>query len=487
MRVGKMSKKKIPQPVFKDKLSKISWKKIYSREYGVQYSEMAIACLTDKAGHHIPKTSVNQVIIPDGSNTAFYIDTSSWIELVESLNKKYTSHIRELEKYENQFIHDGEGYLETAKRIGSLNFKTLSNNELKTIYKDYQDKLFFYSIFAWTAFILNNYVAERAISILDGYIKKAGKENEKQDIYDVLFRPARRAAVLQLQHEVIKYKDKLAADLFEDLYEQFRWLPCLDLHNRPWTKEEFRKHIKSLSETQTKNTRSFTKIAKQLRIKDRDLEYLLIAKRFVYIKDARDDYRRQGVFHALPFFKELATRMGIAPQDVGYLQESEISAFLDGRLKIAKRLISERKKDFVLYLDTHKKLVCLQGGEIPKALEAFGLLTEQENAREIVGNVASRGIAEGKVAIVWGVKDLGKVRKGDILIAVATHPDYVPAMRKAAAIVTDEGGLTSHAAIVSREFGIPCVVGTGNATSLLKDSDMIKVDAEKGVVRKLGK
>ena len=85
--------------------------------------------------------------------------------------------------------------------------------------------------------------------------------------------------------------------------------------------------------------------------------------------------------------------------------------------------------------------------------------------------------------IVKGVKDLVKVQNGQILVAVSTHPDYVSAMRKAAAIITDEGGITSHAAIVAREFGIPCMVGTINATKLLKDGNMIELDGNKGIIR----
>lgn len=72
-----------------------------------------------------------------------------------------------------------------------------------------------------------------------------------------------------------------------------------------------------------------------------------------------------------------------------------------------------------------------------------------------------------------------------ILVAVTTHPDYVPAMRKAVAIITDEGGITSHAAIVSREFCIPCIVGTKMATKILNDGDLVEVDANNGVVKKL--
>ncbi len=78
-----------------------------------------------------------------------------------------------------------------------------------------------------------------------------------------------------------------------------------------------------------------------------------------------------------------------------------------------------------------------------------------------------------------------KIRQGEILVAVITYPALLPAMERASAIVTDEGGLLCHAAIVSRELGIPCVVGTRIATKVLKDGDLIEVDASEGVVKRL--
>ncbi len=95
---------------------------------------------------------------------------------------------------------------------------------------------------------------------------------------------------------------------------------------------------------------------------------------------------------------------------------------------------------------------------------------------------ASPGTAYGEAKLISDASELGKVRKGDILVAVMTTPDMVPAMKRAAAIVTDEGGLTCHAAIVSRELGCPAVVGTRKATELLTDGMMITVDGEKGLV-----
>src|SRR3989339_748400 len=100
----------------------------------------------------------------------------------------------------------------------------------------------------------------------------------------------------------------------------------------------------------------------------------------------------------------------------------------------------------------------------------------------LTGLAASPGIASGKVKIVHNLKDLQKVNVGDILVTKMTNPDMVVTMQKSAAIVTDEGGLTAHASIVSREMGIPAIVGTQNATTQFKDGDLITVDGFSGKI-----
>lgn len=102
----------------------------------------------------------------------------------------------------------------------------------------------------------------------------------------------------------------------------------------------------------------------------------------------------------------------------------------------------------------------------------------------VKGAPASMGSAFGPVKIIHKPSEIDKIEKGDVLVTEMTTPDYVPAMRRAAAIVTDTGGRTCHAAIVSRELGIPCVVGTGTATSVLKNGQIITVDGHSGVVYK---
>ena len=95
---------------------------------------------------------------------------------------------------------------------------------------------------------------------------------------------------------------------------------------------------------------------------------------------------------------------------------------------------------------------------------------------------ASPGMAAGTVKIVLDIDELDKIKDGDIMVTTMTTPDMVPAMRRASGIVTDEGGVTCHASIISRELGIPCVVGTGDATTALKENSGVTLDGKKGLV-----
>ena len=116
------------------------------------------------------------------------------------------------------------------------------------------------------------------------------------------------------------------------------------------------------------------------------------------------------------------------------------------------------------------------------------VVEESEDASSDLGEVlvrglgASPGMASGEVKIVFDIDELDKIKDGDIMVTTMTTPDMVPAMRRASGIVTDEGGVTCHASIISRELGIPCVVGTGDATSTLKENTGVTLDGKKGLV-----
>jgi len=117
-----------------------------------------------------------------------------------------------------------------------------------------------------------------------------------------------------------------------------------------------------------------------------------------------------------------------------------------------------------------------------RQINDFYLEGKEKQSGEIVGRVGNKGVVTGSVRVIKSTDDFASFQEGEILVTGMTRPEFVPLMRKAKAIVTDEGGITCHAAIVSRELNKPCVIGTKFATHILKDGDMVEVNADKGII-----
>mgnify|MGYP001594306129 CR=1 FL=1 len=180
--------------------------------------------------------------------------------------------------------------------------------------------------------------------------------------------------------------------------------------------------------------------------------------------------------------KEISRRLDVPFEYTRYMTESEmVSALETGKID-AELLASRKKRCFV---HGTRGTTTIYAGKEAEAWAAKVALEPEVKAEELHGTPATVGHAKGPARIVNTVEDMAKMQQGDILLSVATNPFLLPAIKKAAAIVTDQGGLTCHAAIVSREFGIPCVVGTRHATRSFKDGDQLDVDAHQGIVRKV--
>ena len=170
-----------------------------------------------------------------------------------------------------------------------------------------------------------------------------------------------------------------------------------------------------------------------------------------------------------------------------YLYTEELLDLFDGK-KPAKEVIAKRKKCYALGK-------CDKGitrFSFEESLELAKLFTSESAKETVTGIIACVGKAVGKVVIAPMLNDpekiadvIKKMNQGDVLVAHSTTPELLLLCHKAIAIVADQGGMLSHAAIVSRELGIPCVIGTGDATLVFKDGDLVEVDADNGIVRKI--
>lgn len=168
----------------------------------------------------------------------------------------------------------------------------------------------------------------------------------------------------------------------------------------------------------------------------------------------------------------------------------EILRLFDGQ-RVADRVTSARLSTFVIE-GTGRSVRYFAGSAAER--RAKHLLANDRQSALVTGTVANKGKVIGRVIIIPPNytsdisilhRAIATMKFGDILVAESTTPELMPACKKAAAIVTNQGGMLSHAAIVSRELHIPCIVGTGDATRRLKNNDRVEVDANRGLVRKI--
>lgn len=208
------------------------------------------------------------------------------------------------------------------------------------------------------------------------------------------------------------------------------------------------------------------------------------ARELGYVLTAGIEEAYKSSARYLGFMELVAGRIGIAFEELKYLLSYEVSDALRREKTIDAEIIEERKKGFAMMILHGDYYVAF--GDEGHAISQF-IDTELNKVdiavKELKGAVACKGFARGRVRIASQPSETRALVSGEILVCPMTNPDYVPAMRRAGAIVTDEGGLLCHAAIMSREFGKPCVIGTKIATQVLKDGDLVEVDANNGMVR----
>lgn len=208
--------------------------------------------------------------------------------------------------------------------------------------------------------------------------------------------------------------------------------------------------------------------------------------------DLRFSLRKKGepVFYILlgVLLKEIARRFNLKFSDLLFYTINELKRTFSGK-KLQERVTQDRKRGYAL-LFLRNKQTLLTGKKFKELYNE--IILSKPKIEELRGWAAMKGSVSGKVHLILHRRrdiseEVAAFKRGEILVTEMTRPDTVLACKKAAAILTDEGGVTSHAAIISREFKIPCIVGTKIATQVLKDGDLVEVDADKGIVKILKK
>ncbi len=213
-------------------------------------------------------------------------------------------------------------------------------------------------------------------------------------------------------------------------------------------------------------------------------------------------YVLPDVAEASDSLKALALRVRAIDHEVGHPIRRLIQSSLEALYPTHPHAASITEEEFLAdripseetLAQRHDEYVMINGTLAEESLEAFLKRTgfelvddqpESSVVSEVRGQIASPGIARGYVRIVRKTADCAAVLDGEILVSPMTNPEFIPAMKRAAAFVTEEGGITSHAAIIARELGKPCVIGTKVATKVFQNGDEVEVDATKGIVRRV--
>ncbi|MDO8581666.1 MAG: PEP-utilizing enzyme [bacterium] len=211
-----------------------------------------------------------------------------------------------------------------------------------------------------------------------------------------------------------------------------------------------------------------------------------ILRMFTIMQDDRKIYMTRFCYyfdHSI--LAELARRLDIPLVHARYIDPDLLKQHIARKTNLADCV--RTRAEFVMTINSDAEgRVYYDGEEGREKLRALGVvLHEPERTEEVRGQVAYPGKVRGSVRIFKTSSDKVEFHEGDILITGMTTPDFVTIIKKAGAIITDEGGILCHAAIVSREMKKPCIIGTKIATKIFKDGDRVEVDAERGIVKKI--
>jgi len=386
-------------------------------------------------------------------------------------------------------------------QLKQIKVKTISDQEL-------------YKLFSQTKNIfLNNVVFnEYGVDLFDDFFNQIFSEKlrkmtrEKIDQTDLvkLLIPAQTTESLKYQKRVLEISMTKSYTLLalHQLVRNFAWIAMSWDGSNELTSDQVKKDLAKLKKININDRRKKlqkingfsgqvkaerNQILKKYKLAQAELKpYFNLLDTFVILHDRRKESQmrcNQIIFSAL---KEIAKRFDVNYNNLLYYFDAEIKNLCLKRQKLDLTLIQKRKKG-ITWVSKNGKVEKYIGPKANKVLTKLVLETlKSKHSSQVTGEIASLGKVKGLAFVTKSAKAAVKfLKKGEILITTMTAVDFLPAMQRAGAIVTDDGGVTCHAAIVSRELGIPGIVGTKVATQVFKTGDKVEVDANKGVVRKI--
>lgn len=213
------------------------------------------------------------------------------------------------------------------------------------------------------------------------------------------------------------------------------------------------------------------------------LELLDLLSLYANYKEWKSFWREKASFKLSVIFDEISKRLNIEKKLLIFMTYKEIEFALNTANSIDIEKIKNRSDNSIFIFESKGVEVVTENDLLLKFDNKF----KEKKLSEITGLPTFKGKIIGNVKLVISSDDFHKMKKGDILVTSTTRPDYIKVMELAGAFITNEGGLLSHAAILAREMKKPCIIGTKIATKVLKDGDLVEVDANKGIIKLLNK
>lgn len=408
-------------------------------------------------------------------------------------DKNWTDEI--IKKYKNEnlkFFHDfikkGITHGEKLKKFSrSLKIK---NKNLKTLKKDFWASVELLKnllVFLPETHPLAKIIENKTIEILKS---KRIKDEEINDILLKISYPKKFNSPVLEQADILKIKKKLQKDSKFNLesalkkhIKKYAFLAYREPFSQGYSYKFFENRLKGLPNSNVNKHRIPPEAGINFSISEKKVINLM--QDFVYFRN----YRTEKLYEALYYIEPLWLKLGEIcdlrnNSDFGYYLLNEIEKLLNKKIKINNTIVQERKNGYGMLL--HNNKINFITGNLLKN-KKYASAEIKKHSKEIKGMIACKGIVSGTVKIILKSSEQSKIDNGDILVAPMTTPDFMPSMRKAAAFVTDEGGITCHAAIVAREMNKPCIIGTKIATQVLKDKDYVEVNANQGTVKVIKK
>ncbi len=432
------------------------------------------------------KTYLRHIFIWHQNKTWLYWrqqDLDNFAEFLKQQILDNTDFLEQLEKY--HYAH-AEALIDYCKDFHNMDFSKKTDKQLLQYFEKFEKLYNELALYTYIP-VIGTFPLE---GILEPYLKKKLKKSMSYGVcFSLLTHHGHKSWSRKEEEDLFEISKCQDADkLLDEHTEKFAWLNLgYKFLGKPLTKEYFKEKLEKIKTLEPLPKDIDIKTEKLVKELDIDEDHQLLFKalgKIIWLKEYRD-----GIYtwshHEFNFLiKEILKRFNI-PKEAGfYMKICEYKDVLKGK-DFDTDCIKKRKATFVWLWDDTEYYYEGESANKKLAEELDGWNLEAEDRDVIQGSVASPGKVRGVAKIVENESQLSKVEKGDILITYMTKPSFLPAMERAAAIVTNEGGVTCHAAIVSREMKKPCVIGIKVATQVFKDGDMVEVDADKGVVKKI--